>query len=244
MKEFISKLRKLEVRQINKTLMQKKSLEDGASNVGSNHFFADTKSEHVNAETERHETLLNTFTEEMGSQQDLDFLQDDHVLPKKMKRKDYSNTKVKTRNLLTNVSYRRFKQSDFKKDSFIIDILSFLFEKCNPTNLERKLENEKERGMVKFLWDECITHDFIRYMYKLENCVIISKPNITCQKANNIVKNVLKEGSNRINLLKYKIEEKFKLIHYVYSLLFSKIYNRTGQFGIQNKNTFDFYFQT
>ena len=76
------------------------------------------------------------------------------------------------------------------------------------------------------------------------NYVLISKPNITYQKANDIVKNVLKEDPNRINLLKYKIDEKFKLIHYVYSLLFSKIYNRTSQFEIQNKNTFDFYFQT
>ena len=45
---------------------------------------------------------------------------------KKLKRrKDYSNTKVKTRNLLTNVLYRRFKQSDFNKDSFIVDITKF-----------------------------------------------------------------------------------------------------------------------
>ena len=34
------------------------------------------------------------------------------------------------------------------------------------------------------------------------------------------------------------------MIHYVYSLLFSKIYSRASQFDIQNKNTFDFYFQT
>ena len=27
-------------------------------------------------------------------------------------------------------------------------------------------------------------------------------------------------------------------------MLFSKIYNRTNKFGIQNKNNFDFYFQT
>ena len=46
----------------------------------------------------------------------------------KKKRKNYSNKEVKTRNLLTNVSYRRFKQSDFKKDSFVIDILSFLLQ--------------------------------------------------------------------------------------------------------------------
>ena len=77
-------------------------------------------------------------------------------------RKDYSNTKVKTRNLLTNVSYRKFKQSDFNKNNFIIDILSFLIQNFNPINLEKELDTEKERDMAKFLWDECISHDFVR----------------------------------------------------------------------------------
>ena len=64
---------------------------------------------------------------------------------KKMKqRKDYSSTKVKTRNLLTNVSYRRFKQSDFNKTSLIADILSFLVQNFNRINLERKLDVDKE----------------------------------------------------------------------------------------------------
>ena len=34
------------------------------------------------------------------------------------------------------------------------------------------------------------------------------------------------------------------MIHYIYSLLFSKIYSRTNHFGIQNKTNFDFDFQT
>ena len=89
----------------------------------------------------------------------------------------------------------------------------------NPINLERKLDVERDREMVKFLWDECITHDFVRYMYKIKNYVVISKPNLTYQKANNIVKNFLKENVNQIDLLQYRIEEKFKLIHYIYSLL-------------------------
>ena len=95
------------------------------------------------------ETLLSTFTENIGSQQDQNFLQDDNVVPKKKRRKDYSNTKVKTRNLLTNVSYRRFKQSDLKKNSFIIDVLPFLVQNFNPINLERKLDSETEKEMVK-----------------------------------------------------------------------------------------------
>ena len=72
----------------------------------------------------------------------------------------------------------------------------------------------------------------------------INKPNLTYQKANNIVKNYVLEESNRTNLLKFKIEEKFPYVHYIYSMLFSKMYNRTNNFGIQNKNNYDFYFQT
>ena len=59
------------------------------------------------------------------------------------RRSDYSNTKVKTRNLLTNVSCRRFKQSDFHKNNFIIDILSFLVQNFNPVNLDIK-KKEKQ----------------------------------------------------------------------------------------------------
>ena len=98
--------------------------------------------------------------------------------------------------------------------------------------------------MVKFLCAKCIPHDFVRYMYKQDNYTDISKSNLTYRKANNIVKSYIFEDPNRINLLKYKIEEIFSLIHYIYSILFSKIYNRTNNCGIQNKNNFDFHFQT
>ena len=160
------------------------------------------------------------------------------------RRKDYSNAKNKTRNLLTNVSYRKFKQSDFNKNNFIIDILSFLVQTFNPIKLESKLDIEKERDMVKLLRDEYIPHDFVRYIYKQDDYTEISKPNLTYQKANNIVKNYIFEDPDRINLLKYKIEEIFSLIHYIYLMLFSKIYNRTNNCGIQNKSNFDFHFQT
>ena len=121
--------------------------------------------------------ILSTFTEEAESQEDQNFFQDDNVISKKKKRtSNYSNTKVKARNLLTNVSHRRFKQSDFNSASFIIDILSFLVQNFNPINLDIKLDIDKERDMVKLLWEECIPHDFIRYIYKAENYTSISNP--------------------------------------------------------------------
>ena len=61
---------------------------------------------------------------------------------------NYSNTKVNPRNLLTNVSYRRFKQSDFNTSSFIVDILSFLVQNFNPINLDRKLDNIKRNVKI------------------------------------------------------------------------------------------------
>ena len=83
------------------------------------------------------ETLSKTFTEENENQQTQNSSQGNNVVPKKVKRRSvYSNTKVKARNLLTNVAYRRFKQNDFMKDTFVIDILSFLVQNCNPINLE------------------------------------------------------------------------------------------------------------
>ena len=74
----------------------------------------------------------------------------------------------------------------------------------------------------------------------------INRPNLTYQKANNIVKEYLFEDMNRINHLKYKIEKKIDFIHFIYSLQFSKIYNRTNSFGIEkkNKNNFNFNFQS
>ena len=94
--------------------------------------------------------------------------------------------------------------------------------------------------MVKFLWDEYIPHGFVRYIYTSKSYDVISSPNLTHQKANEIVANYFLQDLNRINIAKFKIEEKFQLIHNVYSLLFSKIYSRTNNFGIQKKNNFDF----
>ena len=68
------------------------------------------------------ETLLSTFTEVTESQQDQNFSQDDNDVPPKKKKRSSTindrNAKVKARNILTNVSYRIFKQSVF--NTFLI----------------------------------------------------------------------------------------------------------------------------
>ena len=76
--------------------------------------------------------------------------------------------------------------------------------------MDIKLDIEKERDMTKFMWDECILHEFVSFIYKEKYYNEISQPNLTYQRANNIVKEYLFEDWNRINYLKFKIEEKFE----------------------------------
>ena len=186
------------------------------------------------------QTLISTFSGEWESQQHLNFFQDNNDVKKKKKKielskSSYSNTKVKARNLLTDVLYRRYKHQDFNNTSFVIDILSFLVQNFNPINLDRKLDNEDERLYVRMLWDKCLPHAITRFIYLRENYNILRDPKLTYQKANTVLKKLIEENSNNINLLKIKLEEHFKTIHHICLLLYPKIYNMVNVFGIKNK---------
>ena len=90
--------------------------------------------------------FLSSLSEGIGlieSQPDPDFFQDDNDVQTKTTTK-YSNTKVKTTNLLTNVSYRRYKPEDVEKTNFVINVFFFLTQNLNPTGLDRKLETSLE----------------------------------------------------------------------------------------------------
>ena len=104
--------------------------------------------------------------EGLESQLDPDFFQDDNDVKKKAKTiTKFSNTKVKTRNLLTNVSYRRYKPEDLEKTNFVIHVFLFLTQNLNPTCLDRKRETLLERDYVKMIWDSCVPHKFTKFMY-------------------------------------------------------------------------------
>ena len=109
--------------------------------------------------------------------------------------------------------------------------------------MDRKLDKENERLYVRMLWDKCLPQAITRFIYLSENYNILGDPKLTYQKTNTVVKKFIEENSNKINLLKIKLEEHFKT-HQIYSLLYPKIYNRANAFGIKNKNDFDFVFQS
>ena len=127
--------------------------------------------------------------------------QDDNDIKQKTTTK-YSNTKVKTGNLLTNVYYRRYKPEDVEKTNFGINVFSFLTQNVNPTGLDRKLETPLERDNVKMIWDSCVPHKLTKFIYQKENFIELSQLHTAYQKANNIVLKFVEEDAQNIDLLK------------------------------------------
>ena len=73
-------------------------------------------------ENEEMKKFLSSLSERIGlieSQPNSDFFQDNNNVQTKTTTK-YSNTKVRTRNLLTDVSYRRYKPEVVEKTKFVI----------------------------------------------------------------------------------------------------------------------------
>ena len=60
--------------------------------------------------------------------------------------------------------------------------MTFLTQNFNPINLDRNLDVEKERDMVKFLRYDCIPHSFVSFIYLSKNYDIISSPHLTFKK--------------------------------------------------------------
>ena len=123
--------------------------------------------------------LLSALTEGLKSQLDLDFFQHDKNVQTKVKGTKYSNIKVKTKNLLTNVSYRRYKPEHAEKTNFVIDIFLFLTQNLNVNGLDRKLETPLERDYIKMICDSCEPHKFTKFIYLKESFIELSELHIT-----------------------------------------------------------------
>ena len=111
-----------------------------------------------------------------GLQKELnqDFSSSDNVvklIPKKKmcKNVNYSPTKVKAKNFLTNVSCNRIKNSDFENRSFIIDCYSFILLYLNQFSLERKFENILHREFVNVIWCLLMLNDSYNFISQSEN---------------------------------------------------------------------------
>ena len=137
---------------------------------------------------------LKGITESLEREVNQDFFSSDNVIIPKKKRKikrsfnNYSPTKVKVINFLTNISYNRVTDEDFNNRLFIIDCYSFILLYLNPFDLDRKFENTIEKDYVEALMQLQIPNDFYVFICKPENYKISNKLKLKFQETSKIVK--------------------------------------------------------
>ena len=106
--------------------------------------------------------ILSQSTEVSGNQLDQGFFQDNNDDPKKIKKErkqkaagkaqtPYSPTKIKVRNFLTNIAYKRICEKDFSIICFLVDVFSFITMDLKPLFLTHAYCDAENRDMIKML---------------------------------------------------------------------------------------------
>ena len=102
-----------------------------------------------------------------------------NILEKTVKKshhkKNYSQTKAKSRNFLTNVSYNRLKNIDFDNALFIIDCYTYILFNLYLFLLERKFDEKIDRDYVQTLWNYLIPNEFYVYICRNNSFVTLNK---------------------------------------------------------------------
>ena len=162
------------------------------------------------------------------------------LIPKKKmcKNVNYSLTKVKAKNFLTNVSYNRIKNGDFENRSFIIVCYSFILLYLNPFYLERKFENILDREFVNIIWCLLMPNDFYNFISQPENVKTLNKLKLKYQEANEIVKSFT-DDETQFQMLKDLLIRNSTHYQFVFGNLFPKCFARIDEYGVKNKTAFD-----
>ena len=107
---------------------------------------------------------------------------------KKKRENNYSTTKVKARNFLTNVSYFRVKESDLVNKSFVVDCYSFIVLNLNPFYLERKFEIIEDRQRIEMLWNVLMPQKFFTHICQTDIYNVLISTRLKFQDVLEIVK--------------------------------------------------------
>ena len=156
--------------------------------------------------------------------------------------KNYSNTKVKARNFLTNVSYNRITTADYRNINFVIDCFTFLVIYLNPFYLERKFEMDVEREFVNTLWAFLMPSKLYNHITENENMKTLNKIKIKYQDAKDIVITFTQNDQDNLNVLSEFLEKNAILYQFLFGNLFPKCFSRVNDYGVRAKTLFNTYY--
>ena len=138
--------------------------------------------------------------------------------------KNYSSTKIKARNFLTNVSYNRITTADYRNNNFVIDCFTFLILYLNPFYLERKFETNVEREFVNTLWMFLMPGNLYSFITLNENMKTLNKIKIKYQDAKEIVIGFIKHDQSNLSVLSEFLEKTLFYINFYMEIYFQNVF--------------------
>ena len=157
--------------------------------------------------------------------------------------KNYSSTKIKARNFLTNVSYNRITTVDYKNKNFVIDCFTFLILYLNPFYLERKFESSTEREFVNVLWMFLMPSNLYNFINQNENMTTLNKIKIKYVDVKKMILEFLQYDEGNLKVLSDYLEKNGILYQFLYGNLFPKCFSRINDYGVRAKTLFNTYYQ-
>ena len=114
---------------------------------------------------------------------------------------EYSSTRIKSRNFLSNISYNGIGKNAFYNENFTLDVFVLLVKNLNPFSLNRKITDKTKHEMVYMLWRECIPQEFYKYICEEQNFMFLNGRDINQAGVLEIVGNFIDQGKENLRLL-------------------------------------------
>ena len=114
---------------------------------------------------------------------------------------EYSSTRIKSRNFLSNISYNGIGKNAFYNENFTLDVFVLLVKNLNPFSLNRKITDKTKHEMVYMLWRECIPQEFCKYICEEQNFMFLNGRDINQAGVLEIVGNFIDQGKENLRLL-------------------------------------------
>ena len=140
---------------------------------------------------------------------------------KKHSNKNYSPTKIRSRNFLTNIYYNHLISVNFVNAWFIIVFYTYILFNLNLFFLERKFDNKSDREYIETLYNYLNPNKFYIYICRNDNFLTLNKLSLKYQNAYDIVNKLILKDNNFLWLQEY-FRKNALLYQYVYSTLFPK----------------------
>ena len=141
-----------------------------------------------------------------------DFFQDNNA-----PRKRYTTTRIKSRNVLSDIGYVGINKGYYYNENFVLNVYLLITENLKPFPLDRKLADKTKHEMIYMLWKEYMPQKFYKHIFKEKNFLYLNGKNVPQPKVVKIITDVFNEDEKNYRKLRNNPSSYKGIIQYVNS---------------------------